>query len=44
MAKNSGGTRKSRPQKTLSTEKISAVRDYMRTLNDNGTYTDIDKA
>lgn len=44
MAKNSGGTRKSRPTKTLSTEKISAVRDYMHTLNDNGTYTDIDKA
>ena len=44
MAKNSGGTRKSRPKETLPTEKITAVSDYMYTINDNGAYSDSDKA
>ena len=44
MAKNSGGTRKSRPKETLPTEKITAVSDYMYTIDDNGAYSDSDKA
>lgn len=40
MSKNSGGTRKSRPKETLPTEKITAVSDYMYTINDNGAYSD----
>ena len=44
MAKASGGTRKSHPKKTISAEKISAVKDYMNTVDDNGAYTDSDKA
>lgn len=44
MAKGGGGTRKSRPKETLSTEKINAVSDYMYTIDDNGAYSDSDKA
>lgn len=44
MAKASGGTKKSHPKKTISSEKISAVKDYMNTVDDNGAYTDSDKA
>lgn len=44
MAKNSGGTRKSHPKETLPTEKITAVSDYMYTIDDNGAYSDSDKA
>lgn len=44
MAKGGGRTRKSRPKETLSTEKINAVSDYMYTIDDNGVYSDSDKA
>lgn len=44
MAKGGGGTRKSRPKETLSTEKINAVSDYMYTIDDSGVYSDSDKA
>lgn len=46
MAKGSGNTRTSSPAHgtTLSSEKIKAVSDYTYTLNDNGKYTDADKA
>ena len=44
MAKGGGGTRKSRPKKTLPIERINAVSDYMYTIDDNGAYSDSDKA
>lgn len=46
MAKGSGSTRRSAPPRRteLSIEKINAVRDYMYTTDDNGKYSDSDKA
>lgn len=44
MAKGSGGTRKNHPKGTLPTAKINAVSDYMYTIDDNGAYSDSDKA
>lgn len=45
MAKGSGTTRASSPAtKPLPSEKIQAVKDYMYTTDDNGAYSDSDKA